>query len=196
MPHARITRIMFDPSKYDAVLAVAKSIDFSGWPGLKLLAFSRHAEDRLVATAGYEDKAAADANTENAKASLGKIADFMTEEPLVREVEVIWGFDGDQSMTPGYMRHVFVDFDSSKYDALMSYFDTTTERFRGVPGLIRVRLGRILESRMVSIAVYDNKASSDAGQENLRAIMSGMTEFVTGDYNIREGPIVLHHDLR
>ena len=44
----------------------------------------------------------------------------MTEDPFVQEGEVIWGFDGDQSLTPGYMRHVFVNFDPAKYDALMS----------------------------------------------------------------------------
>ena len=94
------------------------------------------------------------------------------------------------------MRHVFVDFDPAKYDALMSYFGTTTESFRVVLGLIRVRLPRILENRMVSVAVYDNKSSADAGQENLKSIMAGMTEFVTGDYNVREGEIVLRHDFR
>ena len=141
-------------------------------------------------------KAAADANLENAKASLGRMAEFMTEDPFVQEGEVIWGFDGDQSLTPGYMRHVFVDFDPAEYDALMSYFDTTTEPFRVVLGLIRVRLARILENRMVSVAVYDNKSSADAGQENLKSIMAGMTEFVTGDYNVREGEIVLRHDFR
>ena len=73
---------------------------------------------------------------------------------------------------------------------------TTTERFRGVAGLIRVRLSRILENRMVAVAVYDNKASADAGQENMRAIMAGIAEFVTGDYNIREGEVGLHHDYR
>ena len=141
-------------------------------------------------------KAAADANLENAKASLGRMAEFMTEDPFVQEGEVIWGFDGDQSLTPGYMRHVFVNFDPAKYDALMSYFDTTTEPFRVVLGLIRVRLARILENRMVSVAVYDNKSSADAGQENLKSIMAGMTEFVTGDYNVREGEIVLRQDFR
>ena len=101
-------------------MAVAKSIDFSEWPGLKLLTVSPHAEDRLVATAEYGGKAAADANLENAKASLGRMAEFMTEDPFVQEGEVIWGFDGDQSLTPGYMRHVFINFDPAKYDALMS----------------------------------------------------------------------------
>ena len=196
MPYGRITRVIFDPSKYDAMMTIAKSIDFSGWSGLRLLTVTRVAEDTVLVTAGYENKAAADANVENAKASLGKMAEFMTEEPFVREGEVVWGVDGDQSLTPGYMRHVFVDFDPAKYDAMISYFDTTTERSRGVAGLIRVRLSRILENRMVTVGVYDNKASADAGQENMRAIMAGIAEFVTGDYNIREGEVGLHHDYR
>ena len=196
MPYGRITRVIFDPSKYDAMMTIAKSIDFSGWSGLRLLTVTRVAEDTVLVTAGYENKAAADANVENAKASLGKMAEFMTEEPFVREGEVVWGVDGDQSLTPGYVRHVFVDFDPAKYDALMSYFDTTTERFRGVAGLIRVRILGILENRTAAVAVYDNKASADAGQENMRAIMAGIAEFVTGDYNIREGEVGLHHDYR
>ena len=196
MPYGRITRVIFDPSKYDAMMTIAKSIDFSGWSGLRLLTVTRVAEDTVLVTAGYENKAAADANVENAKASLGKMAEFMTEEPFVREGEVVWGVDGDQSLTPGYVRHVFVDFDPAKYDAMMSYFDTTTERFRGVAGLIRVRILRILENRTAAVAVYDNKASADAGQENMRAIMAGIAEFVTGDYNIREGEVGLHHDYR
>jgi len=196
MPYGRITRVIFDPSKYDAMMTIAKSIDFSGWSGLRLLTVTRVAEDTVLVTAGYENKAAADANVENAKASLGKMAEFMTEEPFVREGEVVWGVDGDQSLTPGYARHVFVDFDPAKYDAMMSYFDTTTERFRGVAGLIRVRILGILENRTAAVAVYDNKASADAGQENMRAIMAGIAEFVTGDYNIREGEVGLHHDYR
>ncbi len=196
MPYGRITRVIFDPSKYDAMMTIAKSIDFSGWSGLRLLTVTRVAEDTVLVTAGYENKAAADANVENAKASLGKMAEFMTEEPFVREGEVVWGVDGDQSLTPGYVRHVFVDFDPAKYDAMISYFDTTTERSRGVAGLIRVRLSRILENRMVTVGVYDNKASAVAGQENMRAIMAGIAEFVTGDYNIREGEVGLHHDYR
>ena len=120
----------------------------------------------------------------------------MTEEPFVREGEVIWAFDGDQSLVPGYIRHAFVDIDPAKYDALLSYFDTTTEKFNGVPGLRSVRRGRILENRIYSMAVYDNKTSADAGQENMKNIMAGMAEFVTGDYNVREGEEILRHDYR
>ena len=196
MPYGRITRVVFDPSRYDDMMAVAKNVDFSGWSGLRVLSVTRIAEDRLGVVAGYEDKAAADANVENAKISLGTMAEFMTEEPSVREGEVIWEFDGDQSLVPGYIRHVFEDIDPAKYDALLSYFDTTTEKFNGVLGLRSVRLARILENRIASMAVYDNKASADAGQKNLRGIMGGMAEFVTGDYNVREGEEILRHDYR
>jgi hypothetical protein len=196
MPYGRITRVAFDPSRYDDMMAVAKNIDFSGWSGLRVLSVTRIAENRLGIVAGYEDKSAADANVENAKTSLGTMAEFMTEEPFVREGEVIWGFDGDQSITPGYIRHVFVDIDPAKYDVLLSFLDTTTEKFNDVPGLRSVRLARILENRISSMAVYDNKTSADAGQDNMRGIMGGMTEFVTGDYNIREGEEILRHDYR
>ena len=196
MPYGRITRVVFDPSRYDEMMAVAKNIDFSDWSGLRVLSVTRVAENVLGVVAGYNDKAAADANVDKAKSTLGTMAEFMTEEPFVREGEVIWGFDGDQSLVPGYIRHVFVDIDPAKYDALLSYFDTTTEKFNGVPGLRSVRLGRILENRIYSMAVYDNKTSADAGQENMRNIMAGMAEFVTGDYNVREGEEILRHDYR
>ena len=196
MPYGRITRVVFDPSRYDEMMAVAKNIDFSDWFGLRVLSVTRVAENVLGVVAGYNDKAAADANVDKAKSTLGTMAEFMTEEPFVREGEVIWGFDGDQSLVPGYIRHAFVDIDPAKYDALLSYFDTTTDKFNGVPGLRSVRLARILENRISSMAVYDNKTSADAGQENMRNIMTGMAEFVTGDYNVREGEEILRHDYR
>ena len=196
MPYGRITRVVFDPSRYDEMMAVAKNIDFSDWSGLRVLSVTRVAENVLGVVAGYNDKAAADANVDKAKSTLGTMAEFMTEEPFVREGEVIWGFDGDQSLVPGYIRHAFVDIDPAKYNALLSYFDTTTEKFNGVIGLRSVLLARILENRISSMAVYDNKTSSDAGQENMRNIMAGMAEFVTGDYNVREGEEILRHDYR
>ena len=103
MPYGRITRVVFDPSRYDEMMAVAKNIDFSDWSGLRVLSVTRVAENVLGVVAGYNDKAAADANVDKAKSTLGTMAEFMTEEPFVREGEVIWGFDGDQSLVPGYI---------------------------------------------------------------------------------------------
>ena len=78
MPYGRITRVTFDPSRYDEMMSVAKNVDFSGWYGLRVLSVTRIAEDRLGIVAGYEDKAAADANAEKAKTTLGTMVEFMT----------------------------------------------------------------------------------------------------------------------
>ncbi len=52
MPYGRITRVVFDPSRYDEMMAVAKNIDFSDWSGLRVLSVSRVAENVLGVVAG------------------------------------------------------------------------------------------------------------------------------------------------
>tara|TARA_B100001179_G_scaffold65989_1_gene46090 strand:+ start:1017 stop:1640 length:624 start_codon:yes stop_codon:yes gene_type:complete len=198
-----------DPSNYDAMMSIANSDDFgdfSQWPGLGLIRVVRIAEDRFLTTGGYNDKESADANAAKASAVFGKMASLMTSTPVVREGEIVWAFDGDQSLTAGYVRHVIFTYDPEQYEAMMSYVETTTERFRGVSGLQRVRLVHCIEPnktpRMFSSAVFDNKISADAGQENMRAIMSGMDGFIIDDptvpgvsqfeknISVREGEVI------
>jgi hypothetical protein len=198
-----------DPSNYDAMMSIANSDDFgdfSQWPGLGLIRVVRIAEDRFLTTGGYNDKESADANADKASAVFGKMASLMTSTPVVREGEIVWAFDGDQSLTAGYVRHVIFTYDPEQYEAMMSYVETTTERFRGVSGLQRVRLVQCIEPnktpRMFSSAVFDNKISADAGQENMRAIMSGMDGFIIDDptvpgvsqfeknISVREGEVI------
>ena len=155
------------------------------------------------------DKASADANADNASAAFGKMASLMTSTPIVREGEIVWAFDGDQSLTAGYVRHVVFTYDPGQYEAMMSYVATTTERFRSVPGLQRVRLVHCIEPqktpRMFSSAIFDNRTSAEAGQENMRAIMAGMDEFIIDDptvpgvaqfeknISVREGEVIWSH---
>ena len=209
MPYARHTMTTVDPSNYDAMMSIANSDDFgdfSQWPGLGLIRVVRIAEDRFLTTGGYNDKESADANAAKASAVFGKMASLMTSTPVVREGEIVWVFDGDQSLTAGYVRHVIFTYDPEQYEAMMSYVETTTERFRGVSGLQRVRLVHCIEPnktpRMFSSAVFDNKISADAGQENMRAIMSGMDGFIIDDptvpgvsqfeknISVREGEVI------
>ena len=209
MPYARHTMTTVDPSNYDAMMSIANSDDFgdfSQWPGLGLIRVVRIAEDRFLTTGGYKDKESADANADKASAVFGKIASLMTSTPVVREGEIVWAFDGDQSLTAGYVRHVIFTYDPEQYEAMMSYVETTTERFRGVSGLQRVRLVHCIEPnktpRMFSSAVFDNKISADVGQENMRAIMSGMDGFIIDDptvpgvsqfeknISVREGEVI------
>ena len=80
--------------------------DFSQWSGLGLIRVVRIAEDRFLTTGGYNDKESADVNAAKASAVFGKMASLMTSTPVVREGEIVWAFDGDQSLTAGYVRHV------------------------------------------------------------------------------------------
>ena len=68
---------------------------------------------------------------------------------------------------------------------MMSYVDTTKERFQAVSGLQRIRLVHCVEPnktpRMFSSAIFDSKMSADEGQENMKAIMAGMDEFIVDD---------------
>ena len=68
---------------------------------------------------------------------------------------------------------------------MMSYVDTTTEKFQAVSGLQRIRLVHCVEPsktpRMFSSAIFDSKMSADEGQENMKAIMAGMDEFIVDD---------------
>jgi hypothetical protein len=201
-----------DPSNYDAMMSIANSDDFSDfsqWSGLALIRVIRVAEDRFLTTGGYKDKASADANADNASAAFGKMASLMTSTPIVREGEIVWAFDGDQSLTAGYVRHVVFTYDPGQYEAMMSYVETTTERFRGVTGLQRVRLVHCIEPqktpRMFSSAIFDNRTSAEAAQENMRAIMAGMDEFIIDDpsvpgvpqfeknISVREGEVIWSH---
>ena len=212
MPYARHTMTTIDPFNYDAMMSIANSDDFgdfSQWPGLVLRRVIRVAEDRFLTTGGYKDKASADANADNASAAFGKMASLMTSTPIVREGEIVWAFDDDQSLTAGYVRHVIFTYDPGQYEAMMSYVETTTERFRGVPGLHRVRLVHCIEPqktpRMFSSAIFDNRTSAEAAQENMRAIMAGMDEFIIDDptvpgvaqfeknISVREGEVIWSH---
>ena len=189
MPYVRHTMVTFDPSNYDSIMSIADNSReaIMGWSGLRAVRASRVADNRMIVTGAYVDKAAADANAENARTNFGKMGEFMTEPPVQREGEVVWSYDADdQSKEAGYIRHLIYGFDISKYDALMSYWDTTTAICRGISGLIRIRLVRCQEpnNRMFQSAAYDSKQSADAGLEAMRSVMAAMDEFIIDDPTI------------
>lgn len=180
--------------------------DFSQWPGLRLIRVVRVAEDRFLTTGGYKDKASADANADNSNMVFGKIGSMVTSEPVVREGDIVWAFDGGQSLPAGIVRHVIFTYDPEKYEPMMSYVETTTELFRGVSGLQRIRLVQCIEPnktpRMFSSAIFDSRMSTEAGQQNMKAIMAGMDEFIVDDptvpgvaqfdknISVREGEVI------
>ena len=51
------------------------------------------AENRMVVHATYENKEASDAASERASGVRDSMSEFVTEAPIIREGELVWGVD-------------------------------------------------------------------------------------------------------
>ena len=202
MVYGRFTLFYFDATKKDDLLSqLASRLETRAneAPGFIQGRLTQLAENRMVVGAFFKDKSSADANSEGHNGLRDFLADFVDwemGEPVVREGELVWGFDteghgpGTPTPTASYATYRATDIDPSKYDSLITYMESVRDQYRGVSGLIRLRIARIAEDRVVAIALYDSKASSDKAQENAKAIMSGGSEFFTGNVVFLEGDLV------
>ena len=211
MPYVRHIMITFDPLNYDAMMTYMKTFfdKAEGMLDLKRGRLVRVGDDRIIVTTGYVDKESANVGIEQARPVMAGLAEFMIEPPIQRQGEIIWSYDSENTaLTPGYIRHLVYGFDTSKYDALMSFWETTKEIFRGVSGLIRIRIARCQKpnNRMFQTVVYDSKTSADAGLEKMKSVMAGMDDFIIDDptipgvaqfkkdVSIRAGEVIWNHD--
>ena len=200
MPYVRHTAFSFDPAKKDAMMShLTGQLDmFKGTSGLARILVAQVTEDRMIVTAGYDNKEAADAAAEKARGVRDGMAEFVNGEPVVGEGEVVWSYDvegtSSRPVTAGYIRHNAISFDPSKFDAMMSYADTTVDNFKGWSGLRRIRVVRVAEDRIVVTGVYDSKEAADANAERARANFAGMAEYMTGEPLVREGDLVWRYD--
>ena len=55
---------------------------------------------------------------------------------------------------PSNFRFTAFDFDPTKYDAMISSFDTAKDRIKDIPDLLNVRVVRTLENRMMVMSGY------------------------------------------
>ena len=91
----RFTRVIFDPSSYDAMMSSLNGqLEklFRDVSGLYLLRVVRIADDRILAAAAYTDRSSADAARDTAQAALSGMAEYMTEPPFVREGDLVWSY--------------------------------------------------------------------------------------------------------
>ena len=96
-------------------------------------------------------------------------AELMTEEPLIREGEVVWGLDTETAVGDSdYFRFTRVVFDPSRFDEMMSAIIPSLEGFKDVPGLKRIRIVRITDDRVMAMARYDSKSAADAGTQQVQ----------------------------
>ncbi len=96
MVYGRWTIFYFDASKKDAMLSHLTSQlntmtkEVTGAVQGRLVQI---AENRMVVHAMYENKEAADAAAERASGVRASMAEFVTEAPIIREGELVWGVD-------------------------------------------------------------------------------------------------------
>ncbi len=91
--YMRFVSVVIDSSKYDAIMSYLNSghlEKFKDVSGLSRLLITRTTEDRMLAASGYVDKESSDSAMETVQAALTGMAEYITEEPLIREGELVW----------------------------------------------------------------------------------------------------------
>ena len=91
---------------------------------------------------------------------------------------------------PSDFRFTAFDFNSTKYDAMMSSLDTVKDRLKGISDLLNVRVVRTLENRMIVMAGYRSKEAMNAATETHRSIFADFAQYMTGEPVVRAGEVV------
>ena len=207
MPYVRHSLLTIDATKKDAFVSKLTTLldARKGRPGLiagrvnisdQRLGVDNEGENRMCIMAVFDDKNAADANTGNVTSLRESLAEFLigNGSPSNREGEIIWSFDAegmaDRAIMPGYIRHRGINFDPSKYDAMLAYADSTVNTLTSVPGLRRIRVGRVSDDRKIVSIAWDSKELADAASEKLANAFTGFSEFEYGDPTIVAGDLV------
>ena len=91
----RFVRVTFDPSKYDAMMAhadaqVGKMKDVTGMRAVRVV---RVADNQTIPIGRYDSKEAWEASAEQIASIWAGFAEFMTDEPLTRDGEMVWSYD-------------------------------------------------------------------------------------------------------
>ena len=89
-----------------------------------------------------------------------------------------------------YYRLTRVNFDPSKYDAMLANMNSTNDQFRGISGCVSVLAIRTSEDQAIAIAQYESKEAAEAAQEQVSAILGGMAEYMTDAPLIRQGDVI------
>ena len=97
----RFVRVCFDDSKWDAIKSYMDSDlqpIFGDVPGFTAIRAARLREGSsegkpaMLVAAAYENEASAQAAMAIAQKALGGVAEYMTEEPLIRQGDLVWQF--------------------------------------------------------------------------------------------------------
>ena len=89
------------------------------------------------------------------------------------------------------MRFTAFDFDTSKYDAMLSDVNNLdSDKLKAISGLVGARAVRIQENRMMVVSNYSSMEALDAANDAHKAIFADIGQYMTGQPLIRSGEIV------
>ena len=91
---------------------------------------------------------------------------------------------------PSDFRFTAFDFNSTRYDAMMSSFDNARDQFKNIPDLLNVRIVRTLENRMMVMSGYRSRDALNAATEAHSSIFSDFAQYIVGEPLIRAGELV------
>ena len=106
MGYVRFVRVSIDDSKWDAIQSYMDdnlASAFDGVAGLSRIRIARLREGSsegkpaILAAAGYDNEASAQAALATAQKALAGIAEYVTDEPLIRQGELVWQFRSAES---------------------------------------------------------------------------------------------------
>ena len=106
MGYVRFVRASIDDSKWDAIQSYMDdnlASAFDGVAGLSRIRIARLREGSsegkpaILAAAGYDNEASAQAASATAQKALAGIAEYVTDEPLIRQGELVWQFRSAES---------------------------------------------------------------------------------------------------
>ena len=88
---------------------------------------------------------------------------------------------------PSNFRFTAFDFDPTKYDAMISSFDTAKDRIKDIPDLLNVRVVRTLENRMMVMSGYRSSDALDAATGAYSSIFADFAQYIVGEPLVRAG---------
>ena len=91
---------------------------------------------------------------------------------------------------PSDFRFTAFDFDPTKYDAMMSSFDSARDRVNNIPDLLNVRIVRTLENRMMVMSGYRSRDALNAATEVHSSIFADFAQYIVGEPLVRAGELV------
>ena len=85
-------------------------------------------------------------------------------------------------MKPRYVRFTKLTFDPANYPAMIDYRDNTIVpklNEMQLPGLVRVRMIKVSDNEVITLAAYDTKENYMAAAPKIDPIMAEMSQWLT-----------------